>query len=171
MKKENLKKESYLPKIYDNIYGKRALAKALGIADNVSVALCALLYAAGLWLSFGRGIAEGTELLLTCAIPFVLVSAFRRIFNSPRPAEVLGLTDFPVKKKGHSFPSRHVFSAFCIGAALLPLYPTMGIAALILGAILSVLRVLLGVHFPRDVIAGAIIGVISAVIGRLIVNI
>ena len=37
----------------------------------------------------------------------------------------------------------------------------------VFGAVLAALRVLLGVHFIRDVVAGALIGVISGVIGLL----
>ena len=43
--------------------------------------------------------------------------------------------------------------------------PPLGAALLVLGALLAVARVVSGVHFVRDVVSGAVIGVLSAVIG------
>ena len=50
---------------------------------------------------------------------------------------------------------------------MLPQNIALGIGLLLLGAVLGVMRVLLGVHFIRDVVAGALIGVISGAIGLL----
>ena len=91
--------------------------------------------------------------ILIPAISFAAVSIFRRIVNVPRPYEKFGLP--PVLEKdthGKSFPSRHVFS-------ILPVYPYLGITLLVLGLILAIIRVIGGVHEPRDVIAGALIGI------------
>ena len=43
--------------------------------------------------------------------------------------------------------------------------PAASAALLVLGALLAVARVVSGVHFVRDVVSGAVIGVLSAVIG------
>jgi len=102
-------------------------------------------------------------------IPFVLLSIVRAKINAPRPYEVLDID--PLLKKhrsGNSFPSRHVFSAFVIGMTLCGLWLPLGIIILVAGALLSAIRVVGGVHFPRDVIAGAIVGIVSGGIGLLI---
>ncbi|MCC5890116.1 MAG: phosphatase PAP2 family protein [Alkalibacterium sp.] len=104
--------------------------------------------------------------LLTPSISFVLVSIFRRYINAPRPYEVSSTV--PVIKKdtkGKSFPSRHVFSAFVVATTVYFIYNPLGILLMVIGCILAVLRVLGGVHFPRDVIAGAVIGIISGILG------
>ena len=62
-------------------------------------------------------------------------------------------------------PSRHVFSAFVIGMAFLHMNIVLGIIILIIGCLMAVIRVIVGVHFPRDVIAGAVIGILSGIIG------
>ena len=103
---------------------------------------------------------------LTCGVPLVLLSAVRSLLNRPRPYEVYGLPPLlPRESPGKSFPSRHVFSCFVIGGCCLYLRPDEGIALLILGTILAAVRVLAGLHFERDVIAGAAIGLLSAVAG------
>lgn len=106
------------------------------------------------------------RLVLTCGIPFVLLSLARRALNWPRPYEVYHLPPLLHKEtQGKSFPSRHVFSIFVIGTSMLYILPPLGIALLALGVLLAAARVVSGVHFVRDVVAGAIIGVLSAVVG------
>ena len=74
----------------------------------------------------------------------------------------------PKKKKGKGFPSRHVFSLFLITVMSFPVLPILSSVLLILGIALAVSRVLLGIHFLRDVIAGAAIGIASGGIGLLV---
>ena len=101
---------------------------------------------------------------------FFAVTIARRLINAPRPYE---LYDFyeqkPKNKSGRSFPSRHAYSAFVIAALLLSVNPFLS-AGLFVGAVLlCVCRVLLGIHFVRDVIAGALLGLVSGAVGLLII--
>lgn len=105
---------------------------------------------------------------LVPAISFAAVSLFRKAINAPRPYEVFGMPPVIDKKtKGKSFPSRHTFSIFVIGMTFLstcPL-PWAGWLILVLGVCLGTIRVLAGVHFPRDVIAGALAGIACGLLG------
>ena len=76
----------------------------------------------------------------------------------------------PKAKRGQSFPSRHVFSVFVIATALMTCNVFLGLALILGGIILSVLRVILGIHFIRDVVAGGIIGIVSGAIGILVLG-
>ena len=106
------------------------------------------------------------RLVLTCGVPFVLLSAARHALDLPRPFEVYDLEPLlPRETPGRSFPSRHVFSIFVIGTCFCYLAPWLGGTLLALGVILSALRVLSAVHFERDVLVGAAIGILSGVIG------
>ena len=106
------------------------------------------------------------RLVLTCGVPFVLLSAARHALDLPRPFEVYDLEPLlPRETPGRSFPSRHVFSIFVIGTSFCYLAPWLGGILLALGVILSALRVLSAVHFERDVLVGAAIGILSGVIG------
>ena len=110
------------------------------------------------------------RLTLTCGVPFVALSLIRRALDRPRPYEVYGLQPLiPKDTRGKSFPSRHVFSICVIGASFLYLLPPLGGALLALGLLLAAARVVSGVHFVKDVLAGASAGVLSAVIGFVIV--
>ena len=104
--------------------------------------------------------------LLVPGISFVLLSLVRRLINAPRPYEALDID--PLIRKdthGRSLPSRHVFSMFVIAMTFLWLLPPAGILLLICGAVLAAVRVIGGVHYPRDVIVGAAVGVLAGIIG------
>lgn len=104
--------------------------------------------------------------LLTAGVPFLLVSVFRKVCNRPRPYEKLSITPLiPREKAGQSFPSRHVFSAFAIAMCWLFCVPTVGVILLVLACLMAAIRVIGGVHFPLDVIVGAVIGIVSGLIG------
>ena len=106
------------------------------------------------------------RLILTCGVPFVLLSAVRHVLDLPRPFEIYDLEPLlPRETPGRSFPSRHVFSIFVIGTCFCYLEPWIGWTLIALGAVLSALRVASAVHFERDVLAGAAFGILSGVIG------
>lgn len=106
------------------------------------------------------------RVLCTTAISFLIVSAFRKVFNRQRPYERFGEPPVISKdKKGNSFPSRHVFSAFVIAMSFLYVNWSLGIVFLLVASAIAVLRVAGGVHYPSDVIAGAVIGIGSGILG------
>ena len=106
------------------------------------------------------------RLALTCGVPLVGLSIVRRVMDRPRPFEVYGMEPLiPRQQRGESFPSRHVFSIAVIGTSLLYLAPGLGAVILALGVLLAAARVLSGVHFIKDVLVGALIGVLSAIVG------
>lgn len=152
---------------------RAVMAANKAIAYAIYVAYPCLLC----WLLLHNGInavfAGQVDILLlkaffVPAVSFVLVSLFRKAFNKPRPYEVFGVPPvIPKETKGKSFPSRHTFSIFVIGMAFLaacPL-PWLGWLILGLGVCLACVRVLAGVHFPRDVVAGALTGIACGWIG------
>lgn len=108
--------------------------------------------------------------ILVPAISFVAVSVFRKVINVPRPYEKFEIP--PVLEKdtpGKSFPSRHVFSVFVIAMTVFYLHTDAGILLFVIGVGLAAIRVIGGVHEPRDVIAGALIGIVSGIIGYYII--
>lgn len=100
----------------------------------------------------------------------MLLSVFRYVYCAPRPYEVFDLPPMLNKNtKGKSFPSRHVFSAFVIAFTVFWYYPVPGAILGVLGVIMATVRVLGGVHFIKDVVVGAVFGIISGVVGFYII--
>ena len=95
---------------------------------------------------------------------------FRRLYDAPRPYEQLAIEPLiPKDTKGKSFPSRHVFSVYMIAMAWLPFNTIVGVVLLLLGLDMMCMRVLGGVHYPQDVLAGAACGVLAGIVGFYIV--
>jgi undecaprenyl-diphosphatase len=57
-----------------------------------------------------------------------------------------------------SFPSGHTITAFAVAASISAYYPAMGGGLLFCAVSIAASRVLLGMHFLSDVVAGALIG-------------
>ena len=97
---------------------------------------------------------------------FLVLTFVRALINAQRPYEKFGVTPvFSKDTKGKSFPSRHVFSVFVIAGTVFVKYPTAGAALGIAGAALAFLRVAGGVHEPKDVIFGGLIGAAAGFLG------
>ena len=88
---------------------------------------------------------------------FVILSFLRKKINAPRPYEEWDIKPLLDRDSpGQSMPSRHVFSASIISMACLHASLSVGMACLTLSALLGLVRVLGGVHYPKDVVVGYI---------------
>ena len=159
--------------LYKRVYRRPRLVFTLKLIGAVSVSLIVLLfaYALGVLVFFGEYVSA-LKLTVLTAVPFLAVTALRTLINCERPYEVFDIAELSDLRSGarhgHSFPSRHVFSAFIIGVMWLKYSLPLGIVGIVLGVYIAVQRVLLGIHFPRDVISGAVIGSLSGLVGVLI---
>ena len=96
---------------------------------------------------------------------FVILSFLRKKINAPRPYEEWDIKPLLDRDSpGQSMPSRHVFSATIISMACLHASLTMGMICLTLSAFLGLVRVLGGVHYPRDVVVGYICALVWGVL-------
>lgn len=139
--------------------------------DKVIVMATVLIYGAMILVQFIDGDYDLLyKIILVPAVGFLVVSACRYIYNQPRPYEVMDIDPIIVKDtKGKSFPSRHVYSIFVIAMTALQINMAFGILLLVVGFMLATLRVIGGVHYTRDVFAGAFLGIITGVIGYYII--
>lgn len=165
--------EERLISMYRRVYSMPTFVRILEILGALSVFYVAGAFIYGIAVLLFEGMyLYALKLLLMAAIPFAAVTLMRLLVNSKRPYEVFEIPEFDKmreeRKTGKSFPSRHVFSAFLIGTLLLPFGIFFGIAAIILGAFLALERVLLGIHFVKDALVGAIVGVLTGIVGILI---
>lgn len=160
-----MKKETY-EKIAEKVRSCEPIAKGIIISDRILTKISYIAYPLLLLVLL---IKRDPDLLRAVAVPavsFVLLSIFRYLYCAPRPYEVMGITPLISKDtKGRSFPSRHVFSAFIIAVTVFCFTPVCGTALLVIGTVMAVVRVLGGVHFIKDVVAGAVIGIACGTAG------
>ena len=144
--------------------------RILKLTNKLITTLVYILYPLLLILLILKKDTRAIKVLLIPGISFNLLSIFRVYFNSPRPYEILDIDPILKKEtKGKSFPSRHVFSIFIISMAFYYINPIVGFILMILGSILALTRVIGGVHFPKDVIVGGLLGIIFGILGFYIV--
>lgn len=101
---------------------------------------------------------------------FAIVTFFRKTFNRPRPYEKFATPSvFGKDKSGESMPSRHTACAFIIAMAFMYVSIPLGIAYLIISLFIMVSRVLSGVHFISDVLAGMAISLLYGYLSFFII--
>ena len=152
-----------------SIKNNSGLVTALNVLDKAITYITILFY---LMLLIYAAISipkiGATLLYRSIVIPgvsFVLVSLFRKVASAPRPYEVYNFTPALHKDtKGKSFPSRHVFSIFMVAITFFQVSIPVGVFLLVLGVGLAVIRVVGGVHFIKDVVAGALMAILIGVI-------
>ena len=70
----------------------------------------------------------------------------------------------------YSFPSGHALSAFSAATVLTIWDKRYGIPAIILAVLIGISRVYLYVHYPTDVLASVVLGIICGILGYFIVK-
>ena len=143
-----------------------AAKKALRLVSRGVVAAVYLLYLGMLaWLAWHR-MGQFFPAAAVPAAAFIVGTLVRKVIDRPRPYTALGFTPlFPKDKPGQSMPSRHCFSAAAIAGAAWYVLPPLGLALAVLAVLIAVSRVVTGVHYVSDVLAGLAFGAVLAVVG------
>lgn len=138
--------------------------------DRVLVGLIAAAYLGSIAWMVATGDDRALRLIMVPAFSFIFVTVLRAALNAKRPYELFAIDPLiPRNRAGKSFPSRHVFSAAIIACTLGYVYLPWGIAAFIAASIVACLRVIGGVHFPRDVLAALILALACGAIGFVLI--
>ena len=118
--------------------------------------------------------------LLASAVALAVNQVISHLWARPRP-----FTDHPAsthvlsaRTTDPSFPSDHAAAAFAIAFAVLAFSRRSGAVFVVLATLVGVSRIALGMHYPSDVLAGALVGSGAALlvttlgrpwVGRLVV--
>jgi undecaprenyl-diphosphatase len=123
---------------------------AVGLAPPVLAALAA-------YGSFGDEVARRTVRigLLTLAGSQASVEVLKRLFHRQRP-------DRDANASNSSFPSSHASAAFGLAWVVSTRHRRLGPWAWAMALWIGASRVFLGRHFPSDVLAGALVGILFA---------
>lgn len=104
------------------------------------------------------------QIVLTMAVVWLIARGIHETWPQPRPF-VLGLGHQWVEHSpSPSFPSRHASIGMAFGIMALLAAPRrwVGVVCLVAALLIGWSRVALGVHFPLDIIAGALIAAMTA---------
>jgi membrane-associated phospholipid phosphatase len=136
--------------------GLEGAAKALGKAGNN----------AAVWVVLGVVLAlldpSRREAWLICAalgpIAIVVNYGIKLLVRRSRPV-LEGLPPLGGAPSSLSFPSAHALSSFAVATAMFRVDPATA-GALVVALLLALGRPYLGMHYPSDVLAGAVLGVV-----------
>ena len=118
---------------------------------------------------------ENTKILLgvlfAITISDLVLSILKGAYFRPRPYQILSGVYNPLGlDEGSSFPSGHATRAFAV-AALVTMQKGKKYALLFLLSVgAAVSRVIVGLHFPSDVLAGALLGIALAVVSVIFLS-
>ncbi|WP_185977005.1 MULTISPECIES: phosphatase PAP2 family protein [Shewanella] len=136
------------------------------------------------WISalvsdFGNGITLGAlilcylvkrpelicRVLLAALLSLIFVPLLKQYFDAPRPAVILEhLNVIGEARHKHSFPSGHSATAFLF-AGLIYLsnqQAFLRMSMIFMATLVGISRILVGAHWPADVVMGAIVGLSCA---------
>ena len=124
------------------------------------------LVLAGVLLCFRRTRKAGALALGAIVIGFLCTNVvLKHLVGRPRPwLDVPGLTALVAEHDPNSFPSGHTCAAFAAGLAWAGTCSARWarIAAVVSAVCMGLSRLYVGVHYPSDVLAGALVGSLAA---------
>lgn len=118
------------------------------------------------WFELENGVNFLITGLFLYAIELPVYIFLKKTIKRDRPCDRFDdVTPKIIPSDQFSLPSGHAAAAFVFATALSYYYPVMLLPAYTIASLIALARVFLGVHYPTDIIAGAALGLGSAVIG------
>jgi undecaprenyl-diphosphatase len=162
--------------IFNVIHG---LAGQSGLLDFLGVILAKYLpyivILIALWLlfrekDFRQKIFNSIFVALTVLISRGIVTeSIRFFYDKQRPFQVLGFEPL-ISETARSFPSGHAAFLFGLAFAVFYFNRRWGWWFLALALLNGVARIFVGVHWPSDILGGIVVGLVSFLIVKLILE-
>lgn len=115
---------------------------------------------------FFRKKDRSLAVLLTIAVVVssIVVGVIKDAVGRERPYQVLDVRQLVDEHDNRSFPSNHAQLSFLLAAIVFRFYRKFGIILFFIALLISFGRIYLGVHYPSDVMGGALIGILLAIL-------
>jgi len=149
--------------LYHSISGDTLVPLVFGIATVGDLIWAPLIF----WLYVFRKDSNEWTSSLILAVAMVtamsLTDVLKAAFNLPRPFQVpsLGIVARGEIPTNPGFPSGHTTNAFTVATVIWSRYTAWRVPFVLLAIATGVSMIILGLHFPSDVIGGAFLGIFS----------
>ncbi len=134
-----------------------------GLGVFLSVYLGYILVAVLLYILIFRWSVRNSLMFWSAIVSAIIArlgitSLIRFFYHHPRPFDVMQVHQL-IGESGYSFPSGHASFFFALSAAVYIFNKKLGIIFFISSIIMGLTRIYAGVHWPADILGGAIVGV------------
>ncbi len=141
-----------------------------GILDNILAFITHIGDMGAVWIGLGIMLLFfkkyricGIMMLVSLLVCAILTSGvIKPLVGRLRPFQIAQITPYIAPPGGFSFPSGHTSSSFTAAFSLFFYSKKEGIAAIVLATLIAFSRLYFYVHFPTDVLVGAILGILCA---------
>ena len=156
-------------RLNDDLAGRwGALDDLMKFAATYLIYVIAAIVVASWFARFGSGENRRVAVysaVISAAIAVGIAALISSNYNHPRPFMNRGDVVLLIHHAAdNGFPSDHATAAFALAAGVGLYRPRFGIILVLLACLVAVGRVFVGVHYPGDVAAGALIGMSVAIV-------
>jgi membrane-associated phospholipid phosphatase len=114
-----------------------------------------------IWLCLPKNSQALVRLSFVFVLGSILSPVIKHYFDYPRPFAILGNSVVVVGPtlQTHGFVSGHTLTAFLVAALVFYSYQTRWVfCAVLVAALVGISRIMVGAHWPADVLIGALVG-------------
>jgi len=131
-------------------------------AQDLIYALPVILIVVWFWSKDSKKVALRAIFSVILAWP-ILALIVGKLVNRVRPFSVTGIQELVFHRPDYSFPSDHAAALFAVAFSLwLSGYKVLSIIMFVIAIVVSFFRVATAIHYPTDVLGGAVIGILAA---------
>lgn len=117
------------------------------------------------WAGGPNGPSASVRMIGVGLVNLLIYKIVKRWIARPRPFRTCpGIRECARSLDEYSFPSGHTLHSVACSVILTVYYPMLGLIVWPLTLLIAVSRVVLGLHYPSDVIVGALIGAVTAAV-------
>lgn len=111
------------------------------------------------WLGWSEGLRAALHMLAVGAVGLLLYKVLKRTLVRERPfVGLVGIECAMPPLDRYSFPSGHTLHAVAFSSVAVAFVPALAIVLIPFALLVAASRVVLGLHYPSDVLVGAALG-------------
>ncbi len=119
---------------------------------------------------FSRKLKEGVLVFLSATIAWCTSQILKVLFHVERPFVVWNEVTALFSESGYAFPSGHATFFMALAFAIFLIHKRIGTWFVVVAVLIGIARIVAGVHYPIDILAGFVLGVLVAYFSRFIYN-